>query len=452
MLVFLKNHLLFSYAMIFLISSFDAVLGIGFFAYGEIFFTLAAILAGVGIFDVWIVALVLALGGVLGDSASFVMGRRRGIAIIKTGNKLFHSRRHQRGERFFEKYGIRSVFFAGLFRPFSSAPHLWAGIHKTSYQRFLTYDIPGVIVGIGKFILIGYLIGNNYREILSGAQQYSATLVFLFIFLLFAYSATKKAAPELLTQTALFWRHEKRKLISRMLRYTAYYMAIFVLLYLLFLYILFFIGTIKQHDVPPSLPTYYSLSEVKEKINLVAYADKASLDAIQPVNIIIAAPSDISEVFRGDTWVHDVIFSKGNLTLEEFYLLWKKHTPPVSDLYVDGIPQDAAFQNKSGSSLRRLHVRFWKIGYLEDIHTSLYLGSVSYDTGLSISAYDNFFVPLHEIDPDVDRARDIMLKMFLQDRPLVRYTYESWGVPLLKTSNEDAQYYTDGKILFLQFR
>ena len=450
-IIFLESHLLFSYTVIFLVAYFETLVSIEVFAYGEIFFVVAAVLAGVGIFDVWVVTLALLVGAVLGDSSSFAIGRRYHTLILDKGSKFFNSRKHQKSKRSFEEYGVKSLFLARLFRPISPVTHLWAGAHKTPYQKFLIYDIPGVIVGVGKFVLAGYFLGSNYQEILTFVQEYSATIIFISIFLLVAYYITSRVAPGALKQTVLFWRHEKRKLLRKMLKYTAYYMLMFVLFYIFSLYLLFFLRTTKQPSVPVPLPVYHTLSEAVGGLNFVAYADKTSSHPVQPVNIIIATSADISEVFRSSSWVHDVIFSKENLTPEEFYFLWKKHTPPVSDLYVDGVAQDVAFQNSSESSLRRLHVRFWKIGFLGDGSTALYLGSVSYDTGLGISSYDKFFVPLHEIDPDVDRARESMLKMFLDARVPIEYTYEPLGTPILKTHNEDTQYRTDGRILFLQY-
>jgi hypothetical protein len=84
----------------------------------------------------------------------------------------------------------------------------------------------------------------------------------------------------------------------------------------------------------------------------------------------------------------------------------------------------------------------------------LYLASVSYDEGLNLFAYDHFLVPLHDISPDVDSARERMLAIFKQCPVLNAYHHEAWGEKksIAQYDNENSNYYTDGQVLFVQFK
>src|SRR3990167_3403522 len=87
---FLAAHALLSYLVLFFGSYFETLIGVGFFIYGEMFFIPGALLAGAGVLNIWVVAFVLILGGILGDSSSFALGRRYGASVFKEHNKIFN--------------------------------------------------------------------------------------------------------------------------------------------------------------------------------------------------------------------------------------------------------------------------------------------------------------------------------------------------------------------------
>lgn len=163
---FLAAHVLLSYLVLFLGSYFETLIGVGFFIYGEIFFIPGAILAGTGVLNIWLVALVLIVGGVLGDSTSYVIGKRLGASIFKEHNKIFSLTNYKKGLDFFEKYGIKAIFFARLLGPASWVTPFLAGTYKVPYLKFLAYNIGGVTVGIGQFLIIGYFFSANYQAVL----------------------------------------------------------------------------------------------------------------------------------------------------------------------------------------------------------------------------------------------------------------------------------------------
>jgi|SRR3989338_8901510 len=164
---FLAAHALLSYLVLFFGSYFETLIGVGFFIYGELFFIPGALLAGAGVLNIWLVAFTLIAGGVLGDSTSFFIGKRYGTSFFKEHNKVFNHTNYQKGLDFFARYGTKAIFFARLLGPVSWITPFLAGTYAVPYRSFLAYNIAGVTVGIGQFLVVGYFFGSNYGAILT---------------------------------------------------------------------------------------------------------------------------------------------------------------------------------------------------------------------------------------------------------------------------------------------
>jgi membrane-associated protein len=189
-IIFLGVHYYLAYVILFLGSFFDTLIGPGFIVPGEIFFLPGAILAGYGILDIWLVTAACIAGGLIGDSLSFFIGKQLGKKfvrlIFKKKNKLFKPGLYKRGKSFFHKYGKKSIFFARFMGPVSWVVPFIAGTAEIEYKSFLKYNVPGVIGGIGQFLIIGYLFGFSYSKILATVKtDISYLLAIIFIILIF---------------------------------------------------------------------------------------------------------------------------------------------------------------------------------------------------------------------------------------------------------------------------
>jgi len=198
--LFLTDHSQLAYIILFLGSYFETVVGPGFFIYGELFFLPGAILAGTGILNIWFVAIATLSGGVLGDYTSYELGRKHGHQFFKTGNKYFSPENHKKGAQFFDKYGPKAIFFARLLGPLSWITPFLAGTYGIPRKTFFKYNIPGVFVGIGEFLVVGYLFGNNYEVALKFIQEKIAYILGVLLFLFFVYDIMKRNDPEFFTR------------------------------------------------------------------------------------------------------------------------------------------------------------------------------------------------------------------------------------------------------------
>ncbi len=242
-------------------------------------------------------------------------------------------------------------------------------------------------------------------------------------------------------------RHLSRLFFRHALRYT----IIFLIVYSLILYAIFFTfnAYFETNTAIGSLPVFASLDEVQHATGFLTYSTRTSRSPVQPINVIIEGPQDIEAVFTGLGWIENASFSSQNISLRNFYALLKGKTPPISDLYVNGHIQTAAFQIKSDSIFNRTHIRLWKFGMIEGGEV-IYLGSVSTDHGLDFEWYRHFLVPLHAFDPNVDKARSTFLSFVESKIPSLRYVYMPWGIEKkLVLGRTDVPYVTDGKVLTL---
>ncbi|BCO09492.1 hypothetical protein GF1_18680 [Desulfolithobacter dissulfuricans] len=199
-LLFLEQHQHVAYAVLLAGAYIETVFPCSLFVYGEIIFLAGPILAGMGILNIWIVAALFYTGGILGDTTSYFLGRRYGKSFFAHFSekpllrRVFTQENYKRGEAFFRRNGPWSVFLARLSGPFSWITPALAGVFQMEFKRFILFNVPGVFVGIGEFILVGYLFGRNYETVMHLAQKYVAAVLLLVFAFVMLYRRKRSAA------------------------------------------------------------------------------------------------------------------------------------------------------------------------------------------------------------------------------------------------------------------
>ena len=102
-------------------------------------------------------------GAVLGDNATFVLGRTGGYRVLWRFGRIFHldRRRLRLGQSLFRAYGGR-VVSVGRFIP---VLHIWtallAGANLMPWRRFVIFNAAGAIVWASCVAGAGYLFGKD---------------------------------------------------------------------------------------------------------------------------------------------------------------------------------------------------------------------------------------------------------------------------------------------------
>lgn len=166
-----QSKLFWIYFILFFGSYFETVIGFSFFVYGELFFLAGAILAGLGVLNIYLVSAVFFIGGILGDNTSYVLGYKFGDKIygffsrIWFFKKYFTKKNYTLMEKYFRKHGGKSVFLARFLGPISWITPFFAGVFKLRYGSFIAHEVPAAILGISQFIVIGYLFGKGFNGV-----------------------------------------------------------------------------------------------------------------------------------------------------------------------------------------------------------------------------------------------------------------------------------------------
>ena len=118
-------------------------------------------LAGAGILNIYMLALAIFIGVLIGDSSSFFIGKFLGKRLFANPtSKIFRHSILKRTNDFYERHGIRTVFL-GRFTPIlRSFTPLVAGIGRMPYHIFITFNLLAIFLWVTILIGAGFLFGN----------------------------------------------------------------------------------------------------------------------------------------------------------------------------------------------------------------------------------------------------------------------------------------------------
>ena len=115
-----------------------------------------------GMYNVHLLALLLFIAAVIGDAVNYMVGRKIGPAVFeKKGSRIFKPEYLARTQKFFQKYGSKTIViarFVPIVRTF--APFL-AGVGSMSYAKFALYNVTGAFVWVTSFTYAGFFFGST---------------------------------------------------------------------------------------------------------------------------------------------------------------------------------------------------------------------------------------------------------------------------------------------------
>jgi membrane-associated protein len=114
-----------------------------------------------GAFNPLVLAGILMLAAILGDSINYTIGKYFGNYLVHSKHIPFFKKEHlDRTHLFYKKYGGKAIIlarFVPIVRMF--APFV-AGIVRMDYAKFFIYNIIGGVAWVAIFISSGYYFGN----------------------------------------------------------------------------------------------------------------------------------------------------------------------------------------------------------------------------------------------------------------------------------------------------
>lgn len=125
---------------------------------GGAIIVIAGFLAAQGYFNVIDVIIFAALGALIGDSLSYMLGRWSGNWIRK--KKFISAEQITKGEQFSRKYGAPGIYWSRVFgTPTAIVPFI-SGTTRIKPQKFFFWNFFGGITWSVSHVIVGYFSGN----------------------------------------------------------------------------------------------------------------------------------------------------------------------------------------------------------------------------------------------------------------------------------------------------
>jgi membrane-associated protein len=134
----------------------------GFFLPGSSMLFTAGLLATRGIFNPWVLIVLLAIAAALGDSAGYWFGNIVGVRLfLREDSTFFRHEYLERAKEFYDEHGVQTVFLARFIPIVRTFVPIVAGVVKMRYRLFLAYNVLGAILWAGGLTFLGYYLGEK---------------------------------------------------------------------------------------------------------------------------------------------------------------------------------------------------------------------------------------------------------------------------------------------------
>lgn len=153
-----------AYALVFVISFLESLAFVGLLIPGSTVLIGAGALAALHTLRFGNLVLVAALGGILGDVASFMLGRF-GTKWFSKESKIFKDAYLERGKVFFQKHGVKSILLARFIGPLRPVIPFVAGLTNMQWRSFLVSNVVGGILAAIVYVGVGFVSGEAFDRV-----------------------------------------------------------------------------------------------------------------------------------------------------------------------------------------------------------------------------------------------------------------------------------------------
>lgn len=139
---------------------------IGFFLPGDtlLFTTGLLVQADKIAIDINLLVFILFLAAVLGDSVGYAFGNKVGRRLYsKPNSRLFKKTHLEAAEKFYAKYGSKTIILARFMPAVRTFAPIVAGASKMNYRTFLLFNIIGAFLWAVCLTYLGYLLGAQFE-------------------------------------------------------------------------------------------------------------------------------------------------------------------------------------------------------------------------------------------------------------------------------------------------
>jgi membrane-associated protein len=139
---------------------------LGFFLPGDSLLFTVGILASQGFFNIYLMIGLAITAAILGDTFGYYVGRVFGKKLFQRQESRFFKKEYvEKTEKFYEKYGKRTIILARFVPIVRTFAPIMAGVGKMDYKTFVSYNVVGGFIWAGGLLSISYYLGTKFAGI-----------------------------------------------------------------------------------------------------------------------------------------------------------------------------------------------------------------------------------------------------------------------------------------------
>ncbi|WP_138443318.1 DedA family protein [Sinomonas susongensis] len=187
---------LLAYVLVFSLVFAEDAIFVGFVVPGETAAVIGGVLANQGHADIWVMAPLVVLAAIVGDTVGFEIGKHLGPRLL--GFRIFdrHRKKLDDAQEFLRKRGGWAVFLGRFVAFFRAMMPALAGASQMHYPKFLAFNaLGGLVWGVG-FTLLGYVAGASYDVVAKQAGRDIAAVVVAIAVIAFVVWRIRKSRAE----------------------------------------------------------------------------------------------------------------------------------------------------------------------------------------------------------------------------------------------------------------
>lgn len=159
--LFVAEHGLWVYALLFLIVFMETGFVVTPFLPGDSLLFVAGAVAAAGGMEIQWVMLVLVTAALCGDNVNYWVGRFLGPRVFKyEGSRWLKRENLDRTHAFLERHGPKAIILARFVPIVRTFVPFVCGVGRLTYVRFLLFSIIGALLWVGLLVPLGYFFGN----------------------------------------------------------------------------------------------------------------------------------------------------------------------------------------------------------------------------------------------------------------------------------------------------
>lgn len=153
---------------------------IGFFLPGDSLLVTAGLFSSRGLFNVYLLGLLLNVAAAAGNSTGYWIGRMTGPRIFTREDSLLFNKKHvYRAQAFYARHGRMAIVLAQFMPIVRTFSPVVAGVGQMPYPQFLMISAIGTVLWVWSMLFTGYFLGTY----IPGIEKHIEILVLVVVFI-----------------------------------------------------------------------------------------------------------------------------------------------------------------------------------------------------------------------------------------------------------------------------